>query len=214
MTKEELVKIITEVIESQRAFSKAKILATAVDEADKADVLAAATQVSDDVTFVPMSGLDGVTENYDMLFFDYVALDQAAEFALGLTITPLGRKVFAFLSRGKPTYILKKDPKSPETKPRYRTLLKRHWGALAELGMGVCHGDWLAQLKEKCSCGCDCGCSGGASSNTVKYTKNVLSRADVAEYASAGKIVICKDVVVTCLAAETAKKMGIDIVRE
>jgi hypothetical protein len=208
MTKEELVKIILEVIEKQQSFSKAKILATAVDEADRADVLAQASLVGGEVTYVPLSGLDGITETYDMFFFDYVPLTQAAEFALGLNITPLGRKVFEYMSRGKPTYILKKDPKSPETKPLYRTLLKRHWAALAELGMGVCHGDWLSALKGKQDCG-DCA----ASSNTVKYTKNVLSRADLADYASVGKIVICKDVVVTCLASETAKKLGIDIVR-
>jgi hypothetical protein len=209
---EELIKIIIEVIEKQQSFSKgkARILATAVDEADRADVLAAATQVSGDVTFVPLNGLDGVKEPYDMLFFDYVALDQAAEFALGLTITPLGRKVFEFLSRGKPTYILKKDPKSPETKPLYRTLLKRHWAALAELGMGVCHGDWLSALQARCGG----GDTGAAKVSRAKYTKNVLSRADLADYEGAGKIVVSKDVVVTCLAAETAKKMGIDIVRE
>jgi hypothetical protein len=204
---EELIKIVIEVVEKQRTLTRAKILATAVDEADKADVLAQASLVSSDVTFVPVSGLDGVTDTFDMLFFDYVPLCQAAEFALGLTVTPLGRRVFEFLSRGKPTYILKKDPRSAEVKPAYRTLLKKHWGALAELGMGVCHGDWLATLQ-----GVQ-GSGGSTSVNTAKYVKNVLAREDLPEYASAGKIVVGKNVVVTCLAAETAKKMGIDIVR-
>jgi hypothetical protein len=128
------------------------------------------------------------------LYFDDANKAELLEAALGLAFTPWGRLAGAMLSRGKPVFQLKKAP--AESSPACRKMMKTYWARLA--GLGVV----LLDTKEK-----------NSPAKTV-FRKNVLSRRDLYGYKNTGRLIIGRGVVVTTLAAEAAKAMNIEIVRQ
>jgi hypothetical protein len=102
------------------------------------------------------------------------------------------------LARGKPVFVLEKDPCCKPT-GAYRELYRKHWAALASFGVVFLGGGQRDGARKEAEKSAFCG-------------KKVLSRADVV-LCKAEKIVIDRDAIVTDLAKDTARSLNINIVR-
>jgi hypothetical protein len=203
MTIEELVKIIAETVTKYMFLERQRVLAVCFDDANRAALLEAAQTVNGRADFFSGGAIERITGDYDVMFVDYIRFPDVAEAALGLAFSPWGALAGKMLSRGRPVFQLTKTPGSGELSPACRTALKGYWKRLYSLGVRLLDTG---------------GNSGGETKGEAKkeaaYTKNVLSRQDLFAYAGAERLRIGRGVVVTSLAADTARDMGIQIVRQ
>jgi len=204
MTLEELVKIIVEAVERHFFLDRQKVLALCFDEANKAELLEAANSINGRADYFSAADIERVGDGYDAMFVDYIPIFGVAEPALGLCITPWGKLMAAMVSRSKPVFQLKKAPSSYEINPACRELLKEHWARLYSLGV---------VLLDNNAGGGHAGPKVPAKGEAV-YAKNVLSRQDIYGYLGINRLVVGKDVVVTALAADTAKALKIELARQ
>jgi hypothetical protein len=203
MTIEDLVRIIAETVAKYIFLERQKVLALCYDEANKPELLEAARSINGRADYVAANDIERVGENYDIMFVDYIRFPDVAEAALGLAFSPWGRLVGGMVSRGKPVFQLKKTPGSGELNPAYRALLKGYWKQLYSLGLVLLDSEYSAP-----------GGDAGKAVEETRYTGNVLSRQDLFKYTRGGRIVIARGVLVTALAADTAKAMNIEIVSQ
>jgi hypothetical protein len=203
MTIEELVKIIVEIVAKYMFLERQRVLAVCFDDANSAALLEAAQTINGRADFFSGGAIERITGDYDVMFVDYIRFPDAAEAALGLAFSPWGALAGKMLSRGKPVFQLIKTPGSGELSPACRTMMKGCWKQLYALG---------ARLLD--TGGTGGGETKGEAENEAAYTKNVLARQDLFAYAGAARLLIGRDVVVTSLAADTARDMGIQIVRQ
>lgn len=202
MTFEELIKIIVETVTKYFFLERQKVAALCFDEVNKTALMEAAQSINGRADYFSGSDIERIAGTYDVMFVDYIRFPDAAEAALGLAFSPWGRLMGNMLAQGKPVFQLKKTPGSRELSPAYRAMLKGYWKQLYALGVRLLDAD---------------GTSGAVTTEAAQteavYTGNVLSRKDLFAYANGGRLVLGKDVVVTDLAADTAKLMNIDIIR-
>jgi hypothetical protein len=204
----ELIKIIVEVVDHYLAVSRLKVLAVSFDEENggsgREEVLKAAWTINGEAVFSGADACNSAVDGgaVDVLFVDYIPFSVAAEIALGLAVSPFGILAHRVLARGKPVFVLKKAPGSDTLRGAYRELYKNYWRAIASFGV-------VLLPREKAE---DTGVK-AARNGAAVYEKNVLSRSDIFKYANAEKLIVGKDVVITDLARDTAKKMNIKIER-
>jgi hypothetical protein len=208
MTLQKLIEIIIETVERHLAMSRFKVFAVSFgDEHGMGPVkhealLSAAHIINGEARFATASACMDMVDplGIDALFVDYLPFPVAAEIALGLATSPFGTLAHYMLARGKPVFVLEKDPRC---KPvgAYRELYRKHWAALASFGVIFLGGG-----------GGESGMARKEAEDSVFCEKKVLSRADVV-LCKAAKIVVSKDVIVTDLAKDTARALNINIVR-
>jgi hypothetical protein len=198
MTIEELVKIIAEAVAKYIFLDQQKVLALCFDEANRTELLEAARSVNGRADYVPASGMEGIREDYDVMFVDHIRFPDLAEAALALAFSPWGRLIGGMLSRGKPVFQLKKTPGSGLLGPACRTVLKGYWRQLASLGVVLLDSG---------------GAPVGGAEREILHSGNVLSRRDLFVFPGADRIVIGREALVTALAADEARARGIEIVR-
>ena len=202
MTIEELARIVAETVTKYIFLERQRVLALCFDEANKTELLEAARSINGKADYVAASNIDSAGENYDVMFVDYIRFPDVAEAALGLAFSPWGRLAGGMVSRGKPVFQLKKTPGSAELNPACRAALGCYWKQLDSLGVVLLD-----------SGGPD---PAGAADRGVKetpYAGNVLSRRDLLRHTREGRLVIARGVLVTALAADTARDRNIEIVR-
>jgi hypothetical protein len=198
MVIEELVKIIVETVTKYILLDRQKVLALCFDEANKTELMEAACSINGRADYVPGSDIERVSDDYDVLFVDYIRFPDVAEAALGLAFSPWGRLIGGMVVKGKPVFQLKKTPGSRELNPACRAVLKAYWKRLYSLGVVLLDSGNSAP--------------GGAGKEAL-YAGNVLSRQDLIAYSNADRIVIGREGVVTALAADEARARNIEIVR-
>lgn len=203
MTIKELVEIIAGIAARYLFLERQKVLALGFDEANRTALIEAAQTINGRVDYFSSGAIDCITGEYDVMFVDYIRCPNAAEAALGLAFSPWGVLAGRMLSRGKPVFQLKKMPGSEELSPAYRALMKGYWKRLYSLGVRL--------LDEGRTGG---GLDDGVVKKEAAYTKNVLSRQDLLAFPGVERILLGKGVVVTSLAADTAKAMHIQIVKQ
>jgi hypothetical protein len=201
MTIEKLVKIIAETAAKYIFLERQNVLALCFDEANKAELMEAAQSINGRADYAAAAGIERICENYDALFVDYIPFPDVAEAALGLALSPWGRLAGGMLARGKPVFQLKKTPGSGELSPPYRAVLKGYWKQLYFLGVVL-----LDSGKPPAGT--------GKGRKEKQYTKNVLSRQDLFDCGGVDRLIVAGGVVVTALAADTARAMNIELVRQ
>ncbi|MDR0512385.1 MAG: hypothetical protein LBG93_04705 [Treponema sp.] len=200
MTLKELIRIIVQVVERYFFLERQKVLALYFDQANRQELMEAAKSINGRADCFSAADLERAAGDYDIVFVDYIPAHMVAEPALGLCVSPWGKLMAAMFIRSKPVFQLKKDPDSGSFSPACRALLKEHWLRLASLGVVLLDSE------------------GGEAEITAQqetvYTGNVLSRGDVNRYAGVNKIVVGNNVLVTSLAGETARELGIELIRQ
>ena len=205
MTTEELIKIIVETVTKYIFLDRQKVLALCFDEANKTELLEAARSINGRADYIPADGIARAGDDYDVMFVDHIRFPDVAEAALGLAFSPWGRLIGGMVSRGKPVFQLKKTPGSGELNPACRDVLKGYWKKLYSLGVVLLDSGGPAPS------------GGGGRPGAVKdtpYAGNVLSRRDLLRHTREGRLAIARGVLVTALAADTARDRNIEIVRQ
>jgi hypothetical protein len=97
-----LIETIVRAIMEQLLLSRQNVLAVCCDDANRDATLRAAETVNGHADYSPEAGLDAfLAAAPDVLFIDYIPLEKAADLAMGLCTTALGRMVNSCLVRGK-----------------------------------------------------------------------------------------------------------------
>ena len=200
MTLKELIRIIVEAVERYFFLERQNVLALYFDQTNRHELTEAAQSINGRAECVSAADIEHITEEYDVVFVDYIPIHMVAEPALGLCVSPWGKLMASMFGRGKPVFQLKKAPDSGTFSPACRALLKEHWARLSSLGVILLDVvNDKAELSEK---------------PEAVYTGNVLSREDIFLYRSNNKIVVGKNVLITALAEDTARELRIALVRQ
>jgi hypothetical protein len=201
---EELMNIITAVVEEQLALSKKRVLAVACKNDNKDALLAAARGINGNADYCLLADLDKAARNYDVFFVDYLSNATLAEVALGLGLSQLGQWVGAYLGHRKPVFVTCQKRFAGGV-PAYDALFDQYRQTVEAYGVVFLDGAAPAKVEQP---------SAPSVITAGLYTKNVLSKADLYPYRSAGKVVVGKNVLVTTLAADAARDMKIAITRQ
>ena len=196
----ELIRIIVLAVEKYFFLERQKVLALYFDQANRHELAEAAQSINGRADCFSAVDIERVTGEYDALFVDYIPVNMVAEAALGLCISPWGRLAASMFSKNKPVFQLKKDPDSGVFSQACRALLKEHWARLSSLGVVLLDtGRGEAQVPAQ---------------NETVFTGNVFSRKDIFRYCGVNKIIVGKNVLITALAEETARELGIMLARQ
>ncbi|MDR2551582.1 MAG: hypothetical protein LBD31_00225 [Treponema sp.] len=206
MTFEDLIKIIVEAVTKYLFLERRKVLALCFDGENKTELMEAAQSINGRADYFSGGDIEKINGDYDVMFVDYMPLSGLAEAALGLTISPWGRLMGTMLIRGRTVFQLKKAPESGDITPAYLELLRAYWTQLHKLGV-VFLNSGIGRVSGK---------TGEAPVLGKKdvYIKNVLSRQDLMAYVGTDRLLVGRDVLVTALAADTARAMKINIVKQ
>jgi hypothetical protein len=217
MTEERLKQIIVETVEQYLAVQRLKVYAVSFGDDDGCksarheELLAVAKGINGKSDFSKasacMQNID--PHKIDILFVDYLPLHVAAEISMGLALSPFGMLAHYMLALGKPIFVLNKDPWCHPAAGAYRNVYKQHWATLAGFGIPLLNTEAMAAATAPAA---GTPAAEAPSGDCLRINKNVLSRTDVVN-CKVKKIVVGKETLITALARDVAKSMGIAITR-
>ncbi len=202
MTRAELVAIVTDTVKQMLAVYRLRVFAYAFIPENQQSVLAAAKTINGCAELFVQDSVQ-----CDVMVLDCIPAQYLAELALGLEQSPIANQLQAMVREGKKVFVLNSNHRVfPHAPAAYGALCETYLQMLESYGYVFLDTgttpSTIAPLQAVKN-----------TENRKPYTGNVLSRKELLENAVNGKLFIGAKVVVTPLAAETASKHKISIVR-
>ena len=201
MTLHKLIEIVAEAVERAMYLSCLHVEALSFNERNRELVRRAACSINGMADVFVFDNRQ--TPLPDALVVDAIPDALLPRLALGLFEDELSRSLFRLIKNEVPILVLSQYG-CMERLPRGLAGLRTSYLKMLE-GYGVVFLDQMRSMPVSGAC---------ASVKDAVFRENVLSRQTLLRHSSSGSLVLGPDVLVTNLAEETARDMGITIIRE
>lgn len=204
VTLKELIILIVEVVEKFLHTQKLKVCYYSFQQENMERVKHLAHQVNGSAKPVTAQSKDR-SPPCDILLLDTLPAGCLATVALGLSNDFIGAYMQEMLRKGKQIYVLQDAAGHyRESSKAYHTMMDTYRSLLTEYGfVFLADGERGEEQEQRTP----------AIAHSAAYTGNVLSRKDVLQFGEGSQVLLGSGVVVTSLAADTARQRNIQLTR-